>query len=76
MIHSPQIKGEQIASKIEKINRALEETGDGLPPASISVGITHGTDAADVAELFEKTNAAMYQAKQSGKRTYRFFANN
>ena len=72
MVHSPQMQSEQIASKIEKINRALEETSDGLPSASISVGITHGTDAADVAELFEKTDAAMYQAKQNGKRTYRF----
>ena len=25
-----------------------------------------------VKELFENTDAAMYQAKQSGKRTYRF----
>ena len=72
MVHSPQIQSEQIAAKIERINRALSETGDGLPPASISVGITHGTDAEDVAELFEKTDAAMYKAKQSGKRTYRF----
>lgn len=72
MVHSRQVQGEQIASKIERINRALEETADGLPPASISVGISHGADADSVKELFEKTDAAMYQAKQNGKRTYKF----
>ena len=72
MVHSPQIQNEQITAKIEKINRALEETTDGLPRASISVGITRGTDVDNVKELFENTDAAMYQAKQSGKRTYRF----
>lgn len=72
MVHSPQIQREQITSKIEKINLALDETADGLPRASISVGITHGTDVDNVKELFENTDAAMYQAKQSGKRTYRF----
>ena len=72
MVHSPQIQREQITSKIEKINLALDETADGLPRASISVGITHGTDVNNVKELFENTDAAMYQAKQSGKRTYRF----
>ena len=72
MVHSSQMQEAQIAAKIERINHALDETADGLTPASISVGITHGTDVADVTELFEKTDAAMYQAKQNGKRTYRF----
>ena len=30
-------------------------------------------EAADAADLFEKTDAAMYQAKQNGKRTYKFY---
>ena len=42
LVHSNQMQGEQITSKIERINRALEEGADGLPRASISVGITHG----------------------------------
>ena len=74
MVHSNQMQDEQIKAKIERINDALEENTDGLPRASISVGITHGTDADSMKELFEKTDAAMYQAKQNGKRTYRFHA--
>ena len=73
MVHSTEDQRDLIVSKIERINRTLNETSDGLPAASISVGITHGSDADSVKELFEKTDAAMYQAKQNGKRTYRFY---
>lgn len=72
MVHTTDSQQELIASKIEAINRELSESDEGLPPISISVGITHGTEASDVESLFEKTDAAMYRAKQSGKRTYKF----
>ena len=54
-------------AKIEEINKKMTETNDGLPPVNVSVGIIHGSDASDAADLFEKTDAAMYNAKQSGK---------
>lgn len=73
MVHSTQTQQSLIVSKIEKINRELDGTADGLPTASISVGITHGTDVDTVENLFEKTDEAMYQAKQKGKRTYAFY---
>ena len=62
-----------IANKIEEINRELEETSDGLPVASISVGIVHGSEANDPENLYQKTDEAMYQSKQRGKRTYTFY---
>ena len=72
MVHSSEVQRNQVATKIKAINRELNEPEDGLPPVTISVGITHGTDATDSVDLFEKTDAAMYQAKQNGKRTYKF----
>ena len=72
MVHSTELQQNQIAAKIKAINKELNEPEDGLPPVTISVGITHGTEATDAVDLFEKTDAAMYQAKQNGKRTYRF----
>jgi len=72
MVHSAAIKKNLIASKIEQINNELEKTEDGLPPISISVGIVNGKDAGDKEDLFEKTDAAMYRSKKSGKRTYTF----
>lgn len=74
MVHSTKISRSLISSKIEKINKEMAETDDGLPPISISVGITHGTDANDTEDLFNKTDKAMYQAKQNGKRTYTFYS--
>ncbi|MBR1711532.1 MAG: diguanylate cyclase [Clostridia bacterium] len=72
MVHSMEKQRDMIAQKIEKINAELADTSDGLPATSISVGIVHGTEAADAVNLFERTDAAMYQAKRSGKHTYHF----
>ena len=74
MVHSSEMQRDLIASKIEKINKELGELDDGLPPTSISVGIVHGTEATDAENLFEKTDEAMYRAKQSGKHTYTFYS--
>ena len=74
MVHSSEMQRDLIASKIEKINKELGELDDGLPPTSISVGIVHGTEATDAENLFEKTDEAMYKAKQSGKHTYTFYS--
>jgi diguanylate cyclase (GGDEF)-like protein len=72
MVHSQNNQNGLIASKIGAVNRELAETYDGLPPASISVGIAHGSEASDVDSLFEKVDEAMYRSKKSGKQTYTF----
>ncbi len=72
MVHSGGIKKNLIATKLEQINKELDKTDDGLPPISISVGIVNGRDVKDKEDLFEKTDAAMYKSKKSGKHTYTF----
>lgn len=74
MVHATKMEKDLIVSKIEKINKELEGTSDGLPAASISVGIVHGSEATDISNLFEKTDAAMYQSKQNGKHGYAFYS--
>ena len=74
MVHANEMQQGLIVSKIDRINQELEGTDDGLPAASISVGIVHGSDAPDAASLFEKTDEAMYQSKQRGKHTYTFYS--
>ena len=59
MVHSSEVQHNLVASKIKAINRELNEAEDGLPPVTISVGITHGTDATDATDLFEKTGDGM-----------------
>ena len=72
MVHSTEMQHDLIARKIDEINLELTETRDGLPPITISVGIVHGSEAIDSENLFERTDEAMYKAKQSGKHTYVF----
>ncbi len=74
MVHSAEVQRKLIESKIEQINRELDNTGDGLPPVSISIGIVHGKEAADSANLFEKSDEAMYESKKKGKNTYTFYS--
>ena len=74
MVHSSEQQRDLIASKIENINKELENLGDGLPSTSISVGIVHGTEAKDTENLYEKSDEAMYLAKQKGKHTYSFYS--
>ena len=74
MVHADKMAEKLIVSKIDRINAELRKTDDGLPEASISVGIVHGTEADNAVNLFEKTDAAMYQAKKNGKHTYMFYS--
>ena len=72
MTHIGDDQRDLVASKIAKINRELKEPGDGLPEASISVGIAHGDGSSDVGHLFSRADAAMYRAKRNGKHTFTF----
>ena len=74
MVHIEDNQRDLVAEKIRKINRELEEADDGLPPASISVGISHGREASDVVTLFKKSDEAMYRSKRIGKHTFTFSA--
>ena len=72
MLHSEN-QDNLIISKLLEINKTLQQTDDGLPPTSLSIGIAHGADAEDREDLFKKADEAMYQSKQKGKYTYTFY---
>ena len=72
MVHAGKTQRNLIENKIHTVLKKLADTEDGLPRVSVSVGITHGSDAADSENLFNLTDKAMYQAKQNGKRGYAF----
>ncbi len=74
MVHSSGMPRRSIESKIEQINRELENTEDGMPPITISVGIINGKKTAETDNLFEKIDAAMYESKKQGKHTYTFYS--
>ena len=73
MVHAAKTQQQLIENKIKPVLEKLADTGDGLPQASVSVGIAHGTDAADPENLFNLADKAMYMAKRNGKRGYAFY---
>ena len=73
MINSPEKKNDLLKEKIDAINKEFSRTDDGLPPASISAGIVHGSDVKDNDDMFVLTDKAMYESKQKGKNTLTFY---
>ncbi|MCR4896612.1 MAG: diguanylate cyclase [Lachnospiraceae bacterium] len=73
LMYSGDIQHRVIESKIAQISRDLENTEDGLPPVTISIGIMDGKYASDSKDLFEKTDEAMYESKKQGKKSYTFY---
>ena len=74
MVRTAKHQHDLIASKIESINHELYISNDGLPPVTVSVGIAHGSESSGAADWFEKTDSAMYCAKQNGKQSYMFYS--
>ncbi len=68
LMRSPEgLQEELIESRIRDINRLLADTSDGLPAASVSVGVAYGGDAENMEALFEHADAALYERKRSGR---------
>ena len=74
MVHSSAMSRRLIESKVKQIREELENTEDGLPPISISVGIVNGKDVSDPETLFEISDALMYESKKKGKNTFTFYS--
>ncbi len=72
MVHAAGMQRRLIESKITQINDELGNPDDGLPAASISVGIVNGKSVNDKEHLYEKADAALYESKKQGKHTYTF----
>lgn len=74
MLNAEELEDEQIAAKVNRINRELSHTTeDRLPLVSVSVGVAYGGDAEDWTELFNHADKALYQVKEGGRRGCRFY---
>ena len=73
MVHADEMQHHLVERKMVNINRELQTPGDGIPAFSASVGIVHGTQAADAEALLKKGDEAMYQSKKQGKHTFTFY---
>ena len=62
-----------IGHKVQRINRKLSDTTDGLPAASVSVGVAFGGFAADQKEWFDHADKALYETKRAGRNGCTFY---
>jgi diguanylate cyclase (GGDEF)-like protein len=55
-----------IQTKVENMNQTLTHPTDGLPPISLSIGVTFSTNGYSQ-ELFKQADVALYQVKENGR---------
>ena len=57
----------QIRTKVQRINTLLQSPASGLPPVTVSVGVSFGARDPDRKRLYELADEALYRVKTSGK---------
>ena len=72
MEHTTSAIQDQLKKTIESINQWLRAAHDGLPPITISVGVTFCTNNTDVLSLLKRADEALYDAKEHGRNAVRF----
>lgn len=67
----PMLRG-VIARKLDDIAAFLRDTENGLPAATVSVGVAFGRASMSDDEFFNEADAALYEAKRRGRNCYVF----
>ena len=74
MVHvSPQVQP-LIEHKVIQINQDLSNTDDGLPPISVSVGVSMCRDHGDPQAMFHEADIALYYVKEHGRNGCCFYS--
>ncbi len=61
-----------VAQRIQKVAAFLKDTSNGLPAATISVGIAFGYEGCADDKLFQLADSALYQVKRNGRNGFAF----
>ena len=67
MVHVSGDKRQLIENKVKQINRDLSAGADGLPPVTLSVGISFNPENNDSKEMFRQADIALYYVKDHGR---------
>ena len=73
MVHVNKDVKRLIESKIKQINADLADTSDGLPPVSVSVGISLCNANESSQEMFHEADIALYYVKDHGRSSCCFY---
>ena len=67
MVHISQEPVELIKHKVTQINQDLSVESDGVPPVSLSVGVSYNLEGNDPDEMFRQADTALYHVKENGR---------
>ena len=67
MVHVNRNIRRLIEKKVIRINRHMENTEDGLPPISVSVGVSLCRKGGNPQEMFREADTALYFVKEHGR---------
>ncbi len=67
MVHVSGEPQRLIKHKVREINQDLNEAGDGLPPVTLSAGVSFDPECKDPTEMFRRADIALYFVKDHGR---------
>lgn len=67
MVHVNGEKKQLIENKVRQINRDLKAGEDGLPPVTLSAGVSINPDGDDRSAMFRQADIALYYVKDHGR---------
>lgn len=73
MLHAGKSLEGLVRGKIEALNETLGAPEDGLPPASLSVGVAFGDRDDPTDDIFKDADKALYYTKEHGRRGVSFY---
>ena len=73
MVHVSGDKRQLIENKVKQINRDLSAGADGLPPVTLSVGVSFNPEGNDSKEMFRQADIALYYVKDHGRDGVSFY---
>ena len=75
MVHVDKRSSYLIEHKVKQINQDLARSEDGVPPLSVSVGVSFCRETENVQEIFHEADLALYHVKENGKKGCCFYDN-
>ena len=67
MVHIGQEPDKLIEHKVARINQELSTESDGVPPITLSVGVSYNPEGNDPDEMFRRADTALYRVKGNGR---------
>ena len=62
-----------VEARVNSVREGMRDTSDGLPVMTLSIGVAFSGEGMEAEALFKCADNALYEAKEAGRNTYRFY---